>query len=199
MNTLPDKFGDYRCPEEQGNIDLAVLLMYASSLVAYLLLAVFGDYLGRKRIMQIGLILTLGGILGCIFSPLLILAAVGMLISCWGCEWIYTIGLLFISQTIGQKYRQQCLVLAQAFYGVGHLANAGFYYFLRDFEWVFIICYIIPGVLTLVAISIFAVDTPICLIIELSANKARKGLMWIAKVNRKKDFYVTLEEINQIK
>ena len=54
-------------------------------------------------------------------------------------------------------------------------------------------CYIIPGALTLAAISIFVVDTPMCLINELSANKARKGLLWIAKINGKNDFYVTLD------
>ena len=71
--------------------------MYSSSLFAYFLLSAFGDYLGRKRIIQIGLALTIGGVLGCIFSFDMLLAAVGMLVSCWGCEWIYTIGLMFIT------------------------------------------------------------------------------------------------------
>jgi MFS family permease len=71
--------------------------MYSSSLLAYFLLAAFGDYFGRKRIIQLGLALTIGGVLGCIFSFNMILAAVGMLVSCWGCEWIYTIGLMFIT------------------------------------------------------------------------------------------------------
>jgi len=106
--------------------------MYSSSLLAYFLLAAFGDYLGRKRIIQIGMLLTIGGIVGCLFSFNLILAAVGMLVSCWGCEWIYTIGLMFITETVGEKYREKCLVVAQTFYGVGHLANAGFYFGFRN-------------------------------------------------------------------
>lgn len=60
-------------------------------------------------------------------------------------------------------------------------------------------CYIIPGAVTLIAITIFVVDTPMCLINELSANKARKGLFWIAKINGRKDYYVTLDEINHVK
>ena len=101
METLPSKFGDYRCPEEEGDIDLAVLLMYSSSLLANFLLAALGDYIGRKRIIQIGLFLTIGGIFGCIFSFNMMLAAVCMLVSCWGCDWIYTIGLMFITETVG--------------------------------------------------------------------------------------------------
>ena len=47
--------------------------------------------------------------------------------------------------------------------------------------------------------SFFAVDTPMCLINYLSANKARKAFVWIAKMNGKKDFYLTLDQIKEIK
>ena len=79
------------------------------------------------------------------------------------------------------------------FYGIGHLGNAGFYFFLKDWQMVFIYCYAIPAVLTMMVLSIFVVDTPMCLINFLTPNKARKALFWVAKINGKKDFYITLE------
>lgn len=85
------------------------------------------------------------------------------------------------------------------FYGVGHLGNAGFYFWLRDWQLVFLYFYAVPAVFLLLGLTIFVVDTPMCLINYLSPNKARKALFWVAKINKKKDFYITLEEIKEVK
>lgn len=73
------------------------MLMYLSAVLAYIILTIFGDYLGRKRLMQLGLIFVLGGLAITNWAVNLIMGALGMLICCLGCEWIYTISLLFIS------------------------------------------------------------------------------------------------------
>ena len=193
MSTMANKFGDYRCPIDSQQLDISVMIIYSSAIVAYVILTFFGDYLGRKRLKQIGLLLVLGGLAMTIFSVNLVMGSVGMMISCLGCEWIYTMSLLFISETVSNRYRDHFLVISQTFYGVGHLGNAAFYYFIRDWQFVFIYLYAIPTLLVLLALTIFVVDTPICLIDYLTPNKARKALFWVAKINGKKDFYVTLD------
>lgn len=65
-------------------ISLAVMIIYSSAIVAYIVLAVFGDYIGRKRLMQLGLFLVTGGLIMAIFSVNLEMGAVGMMISCLG-------------------------------------------------------------------------------------------------------------------
>ena len=102
------------------------------------------------------------------------------------------ISLLFISETVCEKHRDHFLVISQMFYGVGHLGNAVFYYFLRNWQFVFIYFYAIPAVIAIISVSFFVVDTPMCLINSLTPNKVRKALFWVAKVNSKKDFYISL-------
>lgn len=85
METLANKFGDYRCPAQQQEIDVSVMLMYFSAVVAYVLLAMFGDYLGRKRIMQAGLILSILGLAVSLLAVNLLMGAAGMFLSCLGC------------------------------------------------------------------------------------------------------------------
>ena len=82
---MANNFGDYRCPSESRLIDVAVMIMYSSSVLAYIFLAFFGDYIGRKRLMQIGFILVIGGMAMATFSVNLIMGAVGMMICCLGC------------------------------------------------------------------------------------------------------------------
>ena len=97
MNTLANQFGDYRCSSESSVIDTAVLIMYASAIVAYLLLTLFGDCLTRKKFMIIGQLATILGLVVAIFSVNILMGAFGMFLSCLGAEWIYTISLIFIS------------------------------------------------------------------------------------------------------
>lgn len=92
-----------------------------------------------------------------------------------------------------EKKRDQFLVISQTFYGVGHLGNPAFFFLIRDWQLVFVYCYAIPAVIVFILISFFVVDTPICLVTFLTPNKARKALFWVAKVNGKKDFYVSLD------
>lgn len=60
------------------------------------------------------------------------------------------------------------MVIAQLFYGLGHILNAGYYYWLLDWQLVFIYFYLLPAVLLLTAVLLFMVDSPICLIRKLN-------------------------------
>jgi MFS family permease len=76
------------------------MLIYSSTVFSYLLLAIFGDYLGRKKFMIIGLLLTIGGILISIFAVNLLMGAMGMFIGSLGTLWLYSISMLYVTETV---------------------------------------------------------------------------------------------------
>lgn len=55
--------------------------------------------------MIFGLILTIGGILLSILSANLMMGAIGMLGSCLGTQWLYSVSLMYISETVSEEYR----------------------------------------------------------------------------------------------
>lgn len=100
MSTMANQFGDYRCASESSLVDFAVMLIYSSTIFSYLLLSIFGDFLGRKNFMIFGLTLTIAGIILSIFSVNLIMGAIGMFASCLGTQWLYSVSLMYISETV---------------------------------------------------------------------------------------------------
>ena len=67
-----------------------------------------------------------------------------------------------------EDYRESSMVVLQAFYSMGHLTDAGFYFWLRDWEPIFVYFFIIPMAVFLVAYATLAVETPIVLVTRLS-------------------------------
>ena len=97
LRTLADKMGDYRCSEEAATLSLAILFMYLSTIFAFLILTVFGDHLGRKKVIIIGLITMIGGLIMTLFSPTLFMAAGGLFIALGGVQWAFSVSFIFIS------------------------------------------------------------------------------------------------------
>jgi MFS family permease len=105
MTTLADKMGDYRCSDEAATLSLAILFMYTSTIFAFLILTIFGDYLGRKNAIVIGLIATIGGLIITLVSPSLFMAAAGLFIALSGIQWAFSISFIFISETVAESHR----------------------------------------------------------------------------------------------
>lgn len=82
------------------------MLIYSSTAISFFLLAVFGNYLGRKKFMIFGLVLTIVGLVFALLSDTLILGAIGLFVSCLGTQWIYTLSLLYISETVSESLRE---------------------------------------------------------------------------------------------
>ena len=72
------------------------------------------------------------------------------------------------------------------------------YYLITDFTYVLVYCYIVPGVILMGAFVFFVKDTPIGLVTKVSAERAYASLAFIAKVNKKDSFDLTVEEMGQI-
>jgi hypothetical protein len=74
-------------------------------------------------------------------------------------------------------------VVCQIFYGVGVIMDILFYYLLRDWQLVLGLFFFIPGVVVLVIVSVLVKDTPSCLVLRNTPEKALKDLLSIAKMN----------------
>lgn len=103
--TLAEKMGDYRCAEEASILSFAILFMYTSTIFAFLILTIFGDFMGRKNAIIIGLIATIGGLVVTLVSPSLFIAAAGLFVALSGAQWAFSISFIFISETVAESHR----------------------------------------------------------------------------------------------
>lgn len=91
------------------------------------------------------------------------------------------------------------MVICQFFYGIGHLFNAGYYYFLLDWQLVFIYCYLIPAVATLIAVLAFVIDSPLCLIRKLAPEEVKRQFLWVASINGVHNPDLDVQRIQELK
>jgi MFS family permease len=183
MSTLANNLGDYRCEEEAAILSLHISFMYANGIVAFILLSVLGEWLGRKKVIVIGMIVMIGGIALALFSTSLLMAVAGLFVGLVGAQWHFNVGLVYISETVAESHRHKFMVIAQFFHGFGVLANTGYYYGLRDWRQVFLFGYVAPAAVLLVALLCVVTDTPICLIQKYSSEEALAQFLKIAKIN----------------
>ena len=138
--------------------------MYSSIIFAFLLLALFGDCFGKKKVFVMGLLATFIGLGLTLFSVNLWMAIAGLFIAISGVQWAFSLSFIFISETVAESHREQFLVIVQFFYGLGTLGNTALYFWLQDWKPIIIFFYMIPTVLLLIGVIVFIVDTPLCLI-----------------------------------
>ena len=84
-------------------------------------------------------------------------------------------------------------------YGLGVLLNVPWYYWVGDWQLIMTIFYFLPTLATTLAIIIFVRDTPICLVLRNSSEKAYNDLMYTAKVNKIASPKLSLHHIESIK
>ena len=76
---------------------MAILIMYVGMILGFGILALVGDYFGRKLILVVGLIAGIGGLMLTIFAGSIYVAAVGLLIALLGIQWANAICSMYIS------------------------------------------------------------------------------------------------------
>jgi MFS family permease len=198
INTLGNKFGDYRCQDEKLELEFVMTMMYVGNVVGFLGLTLVGDLMGRKRLMIGNLFVALLGLLITMFCVSLPMAAVGLFLVTCGIQNSFNVCFYFISETMSDHQREMYEVLIQLFYGLGVLINVLWYYAVGDWQLIFGIFYFIPLVVVIVGMVKFIKDTPMCLIMRYTAKKAHRAFRYIAKLNKNK-FRVTVDEIAEIK
>jgi MFS family permease len=157
--------------------------MYSSTIFAYMVLSIFGDYIGRKRFILLGLVTTTAGIMVTLFATNLFMASAGLFVGLTGAQWAFSVSFVFISETVAESHRDKYMVIVQFFYGFGSLGNTALYYWLRDWRDVFVYFYVVPCALLVIATLVFVVDSPICLLKKLEAEEVKEQLLWIARIN----------------
>ena len=188
MDSLANKFGDFRCPNEKLQIDGIITLTYIGGIVGCFINSFIGDMIGRKSLLILSLLFNVLGLIVVIFSQSLIMATVGLFFVSIGSQNAFSVCFYFITETISEEFREKSSVTFQFFYSFGVLLNVALYYLLRDWQMVLTLFYFIPSVVALIAIITIVRDTPICLVMRNSPSKALEDFSYIAKINSIIDF-----------
>lgn len=170
MQSLANKFGDYRCHDEKIELDLIIFMMYVGAVIGFLISAVIGDHIGRKSLIMLCLVLNGIGLTITIFCTSIEIAGVGLFISTIGIQNGFNVCFYFLAETVSESHREKYSVAIQLFYGSGVLLNVPWFYLVRDWRLILIFFYLIPSVLVTVTVLLFVRDTPICLVLKHSIH-----------------------------
>lgn len=75
------------------------------------------------------------------------------------------------------------MVAVQIFLSIGHLADTGIFFWLRDWQKAFIFFLLIPTGLIMLAYILLTVDTPVALLQDYTAEEMQSRLGWMARLN----------------
>lgn len=185
MTSLPNTFGDYRCPSEMSELDLIQTFMFSGFAIGIFVLALLGGLVSKKTLILGNMFITIIGMVLMVMSSSVIMGGAGMFCCILGLNINLHACFPFITETVSQNYRSTYSMLLSVFDTFGGLANVLWFYLLRDFKLVILYCYLLPAVLVTGALIFFVKDTPICMITKSSPEKAHEGLYFIAKTNGK--------------
>lgn len=169
--------------------------MFVGIVAGFFGLTLFGDYVGRKRLMIINLFIAMTGLLITLFCVSLHMAAVGLFLITCGIQNAFNIAFNFISETIAEEKRDKLEVSIQLFYGLGVL-NVLWFWSVKHWRIIYIAFYLAPLTCVIIVFIFFIKDTPMCLITRYSSEEALSIFHKIARMNNVSTFdEVTVEEI----
>ena len=184
INSLANGLGDFRCPSSRDELDNLIAIMFFGIALGFLLLTLFGELVDKKTLVLlnfISYILGLGIVL--IFPKEWYVVGVGLMVAVMGISNCYVICFMFLIETVEKSAREKAMIFTQSFYGTGSVFNIVLFMIFQDWFTIFLYCYIIPSIFILIAIFLFLVDTPMSLILRNPPEKARKRLLFIARIN----------------
>jgi len=149
-----------------------ITITYLGTVVGFLILSFVGDLLGRKRLMIICMSGVVIGLVIAIFCQSLMMAGIGLFIASVGVQNAFNICFYFIAETVSEDFREKASVAIQLFYGLGVLLNVIWYYWIKDWQMIFVLFYFLPAVTSVLGVVFIVRDTPICLVMRNSPSKA---------------------------
>jgi MFS family permease len=149
-----------------------ITITYVGTVVGFLILSFVGDLLGRKRLMIICMSGVVIGLVIAIFCQSLMMAGIGLFIASVGVQNAFNICFYFIAETVSEDFREKASVAIQLFYGLGVLLNVIWYYWIKDWQMIFVLFYFLPAVASVLGVVFIVRDTPICLVMRNSPSKA---------------------------
>ena len=112
------------------------------------------------------------GLVIAIFCQSLMMAGIGLFIASVGVQNAFNICFYFIAETVSEDFREKASVAIQLFYGLGVLLNVIWYYWIKDWQMIFVLFYFLPAVTSVLGVVFIVRDTPICLVMRNSPSKA---------------------------
>jgi MFS family permease len=178
---------DFQC-EHAGTLTLFSSLVFIGSIGGMLIFSTFTERIGRKSsltlslaIMAVGLLLTyLGGLLQSI--PLIVC---GMLLTYCGCENGYQYVYCFSTEVVAEEWRISYINLLNVIYGLGMVIDALVFYYIKEWTQIYLYVFIVPAVLTLVAVMAVIEKTPMDMLSSETETEVMARLQRIASINNK--------------
>jgi MFS family permease len=133
IHSFASKFGDYRCPEEQAQLDLIKSFFYSGQLVAFFVASIIGDLFRTKIMVVGGLAIALVGIVIASFSQIFILSAIGLFLIPVGIITSYNLTYIFITEIVIESKRQTYKILVASLFSVGALTNVLWFLIVPDY------------------------------------------------------------------
>ena len=159
-----------------NELDSIIGLMYSGALVGIVMLSVFGDMVGRKKLLLFNMAFTIIGLVLTICSQNLLMAGWGMFMAIMGIKASHNITFIFISETVHQSFRHKFSTGIELCFTLGGCCNILWYYLFSSSEIILISFYAVPALLTTIAIVFFVEDTPIAMLTKFTPEKAYKDL-----------------------
>ena len=145
--------------------------------------------------MLSGMSLTLTGIVLIVLSKLYWLSICGMLLFTTGMILSFNLTYIFVTEMVVESRRQKYKVILAAMFSIGALYDVLLFYIIPDYKVVLMYFFGIPILGLIVVFGLFLKDTPISLITKQTPEEAYKSFMYIAKINKKVDVDLTLDDV----
>ena len=149
-----------------------ITITYVGTVVGFLILSFVGDLLGRKRLMIICMSGVVIGLVIAIFCQSLMMAGIGLFVASVGVQNAFNICFYFIAETVSEDFREKASVAIQLFYGLGVLLNVLWYYWIKDWQMIFVLFYFLPAVASVLGVVFIVRDTPNFQMMRKSPSKA---------------------------
>ena len=185
IRSFANQYGDYRCPQEQSQLDLVKSLFFSGQLIGFFLCSIIGGVFRSKVLMLMGLLTAFVGTLLLALSHVMWVGVVGMMMLTTGIILSFNLTYIFVTEMSEEKKRQKFKILIASMFNIGALYNVGLYFLVPNFKLVMLYFFSLPIVVIALTFMILFKDTPFSMITKNTPEKAYENLMYIAKYNGK--------------
>ena len=107
--------------------------MYLGALVAFFVSSLIGDLLCSRTIVIMGLVINILSLGVVVFVNNFWIATVGLFFQGFGMFISYNLTYVFVTEMVGEKWRQKNKITIAGIFSIGALTNVGEYYVVPNF------------------------------------------------------------------
>ena len=163
--------------------------------MGFLSVAFIGDVFRSKILVISGTVITLIGILMMTLTDIFWLSIVGIFVMPMGLIISYNLAYIFITEMVEENSRQKYKMVISSIYSVGGLLDVLMFFIAPNFEIILLGFFGISLLIVCLFFIFFFTDTPNSMITKNTPEKTYKNLLYIAKINGKREIDLTIEDI----